>query len=126
MIIRNIAALINKFVGNDSTLELMRLKVNDSIFSENRRFHMIMQSDGNLVLYGPNGAVWNSATMTGGSYAVMKATGTLIVKSPSERVLWSSRTHVKGGAKFLLQNDGNFVIYSLGGTAIWSTKSKGR
>ena len=56
---------------------------------------MVMQGDGNLVLYGPN-------------YSVV----------------WMSGTNGHPGAHLVMQNDGNLVIYD-GPTGIWSTGTGG-
>ena len=39
-----------------------KLEVGDSLTSKNGAYKVSLQEDGNLVLYGPNGAVWATAT----------------------------------------------------------------
>jgi hypothetical protein len=54
---------------------------------------LIMQGDGNFVLY--NGA----------------------------RALWASGTHGRPGSSLAVQDDGNVVIYAPGPRAVWSTQT---
>lgn len=57
--------------------------------------HAIMQgNDGNFVIYGPNGA------------------------------LWQSNTDSNPGAWLIVQNDGQVVIYDIKGQSLWPIKSK--
>ncbi|MCF5708963.1 putidacin L1 family lectin-like bacteriocin [Pseudomonas syringae] len=58
---------------------------------------LVFQGDGNLVLYGANGAV-----------------------------NWASYTEGKGAAVASMQEDGNFVIYDGAGTPLWHTHTAGQ
>ena len=57
---------------------------------------LVLQSDGNLVLYNGNGSV-----------------------------LWSTGTGGNSGDNLVVQNDGNVVLYSWSGVAMWSTGGSG-
>ncbi len=57
---------------------------------------LAVQSDGNLVLYGPYGAQWSTGTV-------------------------NPRT----GYQLVMQNDGNLVLYSSSGP-VWATGTAGR
>lgn len=63
---------------------------------------LLMQADGNLVLYGLNDA-------NGGSTAI-----------------WASNTYGSGNANHaVFQTDGNWVVYTSGGKAVWATGTNG-
>ncbi|MFJ8694236.1 trypsin-like serine protease [Streptomyces roseolilacinus] len=93
---------------------------------------VLMQTDGNLVMYhnAGGGALWASGTHGNpGAYAVMQTDGNFVVYGkdggPSTGgALWSTRTHGNEGASLALQSDGNLVLHSpspTGGTgsALW-------
>ena len=49
--------------GNSTALPGRILTANQSIYSPNGQYQLIMQGDGNLVEYGPGGQVmWNAGT----------------------------------------------------------------
>jgi surface antigen len=68
------------------------------------------------------GAVWSSATGTPGSHAVMQGDGNLVVYRPDGSAAWGSETDTFDGSNLALQDDGNLVIYQ-NGRAIWSIKT---
>lgn len=91
--------------------------------SPNGSYTLVMQSDGNLVLYvRGGGALWSSRTANHpGATAWMQGDGNLVVYSPSGAALWSSGTSGHSGSGLSVQNDGNVVIYSPTGVALWAT-----
>lgn len=97
-----------------------RLVAGQSLRSPSGQYQFTMQSDGNLVLYGPRGATWASHTGEGGSFAILQPTdGNLVVYGPSGAG-WASTTGGYPGDSLVVQNDGNTVIYGAG-RALWST-----
>jgi hypothetical protein len=96
------------------------LQPNVCIFSPNNRFKLKMQTDGNLVLYAPWGAIWSTNTCgQTGSHAIMQTDGNFVVYNGG-RSVWDSGTWGRVGAYLQLQNDGNMVIYQ-NGVDIWHT-----
>jgi hypothetical protein len=94
-----------------------------SLVSSNGRFSLDMQGDGNLVLYGAGLVLWDSGT--GGDVpdqAVMQSDGNLVIYR-AERPVWSSGTEqtARGMYTLTVQDDGNAVIYSPAGKALWNT-----
>lgn len=96
--------------------------------------HLVMQADGNLVLYHDTGsgrvAAW--ASNTGGrpnSYLVMQDDGNAVVYSPTStgrQVVWASNTGGRPGSYLVLQDDGNLVIYqptSGSRQVVWATNT---
>ena len=82
-----------------STTSLV-LTANQSIYSPNGQYQLIMQGDGNLVEYGPGGQViWDAATNGNpGAYATMQGDGNLVVYSSAGAALWWSGTNGNAGA----------------------------
>lgn len=109
------------------------------IYSANRRFMLVFQHDGNLVLYivanpGPGERViplWSSNTARDDSeFAAFQGDGNMVIyddKNPW-RAIWQSGTARNPGARLSVQNDGNVVIYNNQLSAVWSTGTadKGR
>lgn len=89
-------------------------------------FRLIMQGDGNLVLYdGAGKATWASGTdHDPGAHAVMQTDGNLVVYATDGKAVWASATSRHPGAYVALQTDGNLVIY-LGSTPLWASKTNG-
>jgi surface antigen len=81
-----------------------------------------MQTDGNLVEYGPNGAMWSSRTYGSGSSdrAVMQGDGNFVVYNPSNAPLYHTGTYNNPGTYLIVQDDGNVVLYG-SGRALFAT-----
>ncbi len=97
------------------------------VLSSNGSYKLVMQqSDGNLVVYGPNGAIWNARSGgNAGSYVSFQSDGNLVLKKPSGKYCHSS-TAGKGGHRLVMQNDGNLVIYKSDmTTAVWASRGGG-
>lgn len=110
-----------------------QLTMGQSKLSCDGRFSLIMQNDGNLVLYKVTPtvtALWASNTAQGGtlganSRAAMQTDGNLVVYNQFNQPRWSSVTHTHAGAWLNVQNDGNLVIYNTSNTAVWSSGTHG-
>jgi hypothetical protein len=85
---------------------------NQARTSPDGRFTLTYQPDGNLVLYGPSGALWHSNTygFSAGRVA-MQSDGNLVVYDAGGTPRWSSGTWNEPGAYVLAQSDGNLVVY---------------
>jgi hypothetical protein len=85
------------------------------LYSQNRQYRLVMQGDGNLVMYNSsNQPLW--ASNTGGQSiknCLMNADGNLIIYKTTGQVSWASNTGDKGKSRLVIQNDGNLVIYTL-------------
>jgi len=95
------------------------LFASESVWSGNGSYRLIMQGDGNLVLYGPSGALWASSTSGAGNRAVMQGDGNLVVYNSVSKPLWATGTAWAGSA-LVVQNDSNLVMYS-GSTPLWAS-----
>jgi hypothetical protein len=112
---------------SDRLISNQSLAVGQSISSKDGRFQLVMQGDGNLVLYSPQGPKWNSLTnFTAADKVFLQSDGNLVVYDDQFRAYWNSRTDV-GKPTFLnLQNDGNLVLYNSYGSPIWYAGVSGR
>ncbi|WP_288467987.1 peptidoglycan DD-metalloendopeptidase family protein [uncultured Curtobacterium sp.] len=82
-----------------------------------------MQADGNLVQYVDGAATWASNTSGHpGSWAAVQTDGNLVVYGPDRRALWSSRTSRAGAGQLMVQADANVVLYGASDTRVWSTR----
>src|SRR5437899_3777698 len=98
------------------------LAVGGSITSPDGRFTLVLQADGNLVLY-QSGGVARWATGTVGrtvSQAVMQADGNFVLYGPAGPI-WATATDGHPGAYLAVQDDGNVVIYGPGGP-LWASR----
>jgi surface antigen len=92
---------------------------NQYILSDDGRFVLLMQSDGNLVEYTASGSLWASNTAGHpGAYLGMQSDGNVVIYSSSGTVLWS--TGPKGIHVLKIQTDGNLVARNSAGTAKWA------
>jgi hypothetical protein len=99
---------------------------NQGLTSSDGRFTLVMQGDGNLVLYGPGGrARWDTGTWGKQvDHAVMQAAdGNLVLYAPGGGAVWASNTAGNPGASLVVQDDGNLVIYRANGTAAWASNT---
>ncbi len=74
-------------------------------------YELIMQADGNLVLYDGAGAVWASNTNgQGGQYVIMQGDGNLVIYNAGGIAVWASNTAGNPGAFLALDNQGDLGI----------------
>jgi hypothetical protein len=101
------------------------LRMNEYLASANVQYALMLQSDGNLVMYGEGRPVWQSETSgKGGNRVVMQTDGNLVMYRADGAPIWWSGTHGNPGMYANLQSDGNFVIRSAS-VAVWSTQTGG-
>lgn len=103
-----------------------------SLTSLSKTTSLVMQPDGNLVLYavtvpgGPKHALWSSKTSGHpGAYAVMQLDGNLVVYrkgggAKTGGALWSSKTYGATNAKVRLSSDGELTVW--GDEGPWGPK----
>lgn len=97
------------------------LAPNQAVTSCNGRFTFVHQGDGNVVLYDGGRALWNTRTNRKATSAlVMQDDGNFVLYSPASAALWNTRTAGHSGATLAVQDDGNVVLYG-GGRALWNT-----
>ena len=104
----------------------------DAIVSGNWHI-LVMQQDGNVVLYNPSGvAIWSTNTWgEGGQVFIMQSDGNLVLYGDNG-ALWASQTAGNPGAFLNVQDDGNLVVYRAGSTtetannALWASNTGGQ
>ena len=84
-------------------------------------YRLIMQTDGNLVMYADGGRVrWHSWSFGNpGARAVMQTDGNLVVYATSGYPLWHSHSWGNPQARLVLQGDGNLVVYRADSVPLW-------
>ncbi len=105
---------------------MARFYPGQSIDTADRRFHLILQRDGNLVLYSPTHALW--ATGTDGkpvAFLTLQPDGNLVLYDRSGTPLWYSRTHSFASLRLIIQQDGNLVLYNSTNYPYWNTSTSG-
>lgn len=111
------------------------LAFDDYLVSADRRYQLVMQGDGNLVQYGPGGALWSTETEGSTGQFVVQEDGNLVVYAEG-RAVWQSGTGAPVTAddpvafELVLQDDANLVLYAYDlaegeAFAIWSS-ARGR
>ncbi|XP_055334353.1 uncharacterized protein LOC129585629 [Paramacrobiotus metropolitanus] len=99
------------------------------IYSQNKALELVMQDDGNLVLYSRKDLrpLWASNTHgRNGVEAVMQSDGNFVVYAPGGHPIWASNTHGKHDCKLVLQNDANLVIYDCHNHPVWASNTHGQ
>ncbi len=99
------------------------LRRGDYLTSLNGQYRLILQRDGNLVLYGPREqALWSSGTQGMPiEKCIMQGDGNLVLYLFTGQPAWSSNTPRYPGAFLAVQSDGNLVIYSP--QPVWATNT---
>jgi hypothetical protein len=104
-----------------------RLTAGQQLSSTSGRFHLTMQSDGNLVIYDGRSPIWatgtwNLPTTTRPTHADMQTDGNLVLYNNTNQPAWATNTAGTYTNPYLeLQDDGNLVIYHNGRTPIWAS-----
>jgi hypothetical protein len=83
------------------------------LHSADGRFTLAMQGDGNLVIYTAGVPLWASNTATNDpSHVIMQLDGNLVVYRNADNVpTWASGTVGNGPSTLVMQDDGNLVVY---------------
>ncbi|WP_405594804.1 mannose-binding protein [Streptomyces sp. NBC_01092] len=85
------------------------------------RIRMVMQTDGNLVVYNEQGKpIWASMTFGSNHRAIFQQDGNLVIHNAEDRPIWASQTWGREGAQLVLRADAKVAIVHNGGVA-WST-----
>jgi surface antigen len=94
-----------------------QLAAGEELLSPDGAYKLIMQGDGNLVLYHEGTALWSSGVEGEGSYVAMQGDGNLVIYNHGS-TKWNTNTAGFSGADLQVQDDGNVVIYQ-GNRPIW-------
>jgi hypothetical protein len=87
---------------------------------------LVMQDDGNLVIYEKNGAYkWATGTNgkgTGPYRLMMQTDGNLVIYDSKNAAIWATGTNGKGGNMLTVTDDKNVVMSSNSNPKIWSSR----
>lgn len=97
-----------------------RMNEGYSLRSRDGKSKLVMQNDGNLVVYRSGmGAVWAAGTNGPNRVAIMQNDGNFVVYGPGG-ALWASGTSGPHRTlRLMMQDDGNLVVYK-GWTGLWA------
>lgn len=92
------------------------------LLSPDRQSALTLQGDGNLALYSNFKIVWATGALgSAANRLIMQPDGNLVVYNQSNVALWNSETAGNPGARLVLQTDGNMVIYNTSNSVLWAT-----
>jgi subtilisin family serine protease len=99
-----------------------RIDVNSRLTSPNGRYSLVVQGDGNVVVYAPGQRpLWHTHTFGApGTGLLLQPDGNLVAASGTT-VRWHSGTWGNPDATLVLQDDGNLVLYDAAGRALFFT-----
>jgi surface antigen len=114
------------YAGSDRLTTGQILYRGQYLRSADGRYALLLQPDGNVVLYSAGYHVlWHANTNgTGADRMVMQGDGNLVVYAGGAPKWWSGTSG--SGFYAVLQGDGNFVVYTASGQAQWHTHTGGR
>lgn len=119
-------------IGTDTLRSNEDLGINKSIVSKNGKYHLVMQDDGNLVVYdgGRTGGkpTWASNTKgSGATQLIMQDDGNLVLYDGDRadgKHKWASDTNGKGGDRVIIDDTGAIqIIDDDTGAIVWSSKN---
>ncbi len=106
------------------------LTVGQELRSNNGAFNLVLQQDGNLVLYQGAMPVWDTGTWNLPAsqrpvVAAMQPDGNFALYGPSGNPIWATATAAHPGARLVLQDDRNLVLYAPGQPpgALWASNT---
>ncbi|WP_158842873.1 S8 family serine peptidase [Saccharothrix deserti] len=107
--------------GGDILAKGERLNAGQTKMSQDGRYRLVMQSDGNLVLYtGAAQPLWHTHTYnTGATYAILQTDGNLVVYTAAGVAKWHTFTYGRPVDRLMVQNDSNVVLYGPTGQYYW-------
>lgn len=99
--------------------------LSQALWSLDGRFRLLLQGDGNLVIYrnADGHPIWSTGTTTG-VRLVNQNDGNLVLYRADGVAVWSSKTYGKGPSSLWMQQDGNLVLYrNSDATVTWASHS---
>jgi subtilisin family serine protease len=104
-----------------------RLAAGQSLSSGDGKYRLVMQGDGNLVIYSPNRAIWSTNTQGRSiGFFVLQGDGNMVIYGSNSVPFWASWTQNRGGNALYMQGDGNLVLYDPQFRPIWNSGTAGR
>jgi hypothetical protein len=111
---------VQRWTPQRVTLRLgQQLVHGQSVRSADTRFHLAMQTDGNVVLYRGTAALWNTNTRDG-VRLINQPDGNLVLYRADGTAVWSSKTSGNGRSVLRVQDDGTVTLDRTDGRTTWS------
>jgi len=98
------------------------LQNDGALHSSDGTYWLVMQKDGNLVLYANGAPIWDTdtrATANFGSTLVMQADNNLVIYRPDGTPIWDTDTGGSGADRLVLYDDGDLVLVDSAGQVVW-------
>ncbi len=107
------------------------LRPGESVRSCNQEHMLVLQGDGNLVVYNKAGQpLWATGTRAEdgdpkkGAFAVMQSDGNFVLYNKDGQPLWATNTNGKLLSALVVNDDGTLSIVGRDGQTLWSTSPK--
>ncbi|MFD6896004.1 LysM peptidoglycan-binding domain-containing protein [Rhodococcus sp. NPDC060086] len=99
------------------------LSVGQELKSDNGKYALTLQRDGNLVLSESGKAVWAAGTNGSGAVrANVQEDGNFVLYKNDNSPVWASETSGNSGVRLTVQDDRNVVLYA-GSKPVWASDS---
>ncbi len=96
-----------------------------ALLSKNGQYHLVYQTDGNMVLFRSGAPpYWASQTRGSGGRLTMQTDGNCVMYYGTKPV-WHTRSNGHPGAYMVMQDDGNLVVYAPNRAPLWSSETVG-
>lgn len=107
------------------------LNTGGQLLSPNRLYQLVMQDDGNCVLYrlssNPPQPLWSTGSRGSGCRLSLSSEGRILLSDSSGKSLWQAGSSHGNGPYYLqLQDDGNLVLYRRQGQVVipdWASQT---
>lgn len=112
-------------VGKSNTVTSgQTLSAGQDRVSTNGWYRLIMQNDGNLVIYDKGRtAIWSTATTgSNADRAIMQADGNFVLYTAALAVVWSTGT-LEPGNTLVMRDDGNLVVLGTANEVRWQSRT---
>lgn len=107
--------------------EGQQLTVGESIRSQNGQAKLLLQSDGNLVIYSLGVPLWNTKTVgSGAKRLVLQGDGNLVLYASGGRPVWHTRTGGTDASEFRIEDYGLIKLVNPGGKVRWHNNTRSR
>jgi hypothetical protein len=123
----------DRFEGGGNVTDILKagesLRAGQELVSNNGQNRLIMQYDGNLVVYIPTGPRWDTGTWAlplamRPNRLDMQADGNIALFNDQNFVAWEAHIATKGGTHLAMQDDSNLVVYRDDNSPVWATNTR--
>lgn len=99
------------------------LKKGQNLLSENGKFKLELQTNGNLVIKYNEITIWSTDTSGRGERFVMQNDGNAVLYDINNRSLFTTQISINNDSDYIIiQNDGNLALFT-GNRVVWTSNS---